>query len=180
MGFLSKLLGRRDPVEELKNLEDAINILSISVFGYLQKKVYTAKFGSDEAASWAMAVSNTMTLSPPGNEQARIFYENNEDQIWQEALQIKKYPELSGITGGASYLYFAKCYFATGMKTLPNIGQEKKSMYASKIMELEERAAQLGIFVPSYKDICDSNNPSDVVGYVCLFANEFIKKSMAG
>lgn len=180
MGFLSKLLGITDPVEALKGLESAIKILRMSVFSYLLKNVYTPKFGSDEANLWAISVLNTMIVAPPGNEKANNFYNKNEDQIWQEALQIKKLPELSGTSGGASYLYFAEIFFATAMKNKPHLGQAKKSEYASRIMELEERGAQLGVFLPTTKNMRNSNDPIYIIDRICTFANEFIKKNVAG
>lgn len=180
MGFFSKLLGIRDTEEAMESLESAISLLRMSVFSCLLKKVYTSKFSSDEAPLWAMAVLNTMMLLPPGNEQAKIFYEKYEDQIWQETLQVKKYPVLSGGSGGASHLYFAQIFFDTAMYNKPQIGQAQKNIYGSKIMELEERAKQLGIFIPKPKDVCNSNNPLDIIDYICSYANEFVKKSIAG
>lgn len=181
MGLLSKLFGGKSKIEKaLEGLDTAINILRISVFGYLYKKVYCSKFSNEDAALWAMAVSNTMYLLPPGNEQARAFYEKNEDKIWQETLQVKKYPDLAGKCGAASYLYFAECYFAMGMKTNPNLGPEKKNFYVSHINELVERAEQLGIYIPAEQDVRSSNNPLEVIDSVCAFANDFMKKSMAG
>lgn len=181
MGLLSKLFGGKSDIEEaLEELEAAINILRMGVFGYLYKQVYCSKYSNEDAPLWAMAVSNTMYMLPPGNEQARIFYEENEDQIWLETLQIKKYPDLAGKFGAASYLYFAECYYAMGMKTNPNIGSEKKNLYLSRIRELVERAEQLGIYVPAEREVLNSNSPVEVIGYICAFANDFMKKSMAG
>lgn len=179
MGFLGKLFGKRDIEEALNNLESAIGMLRMGVFGYLLKKVYTSKFGSNEAAPWAMGVLNTMMLLPPGNEEARCFFEKNEDEIWQEALQIKKYPELSGATGRASYLYFAQLFYYTAIYNNPNIDQAKKDICLSKIRDLEERAAQLGVFIPTAKNVCSSNDPIDIIDCICSHSNEFTK-SMAG
>jgi len=66
-----------------------------------------------------------------------------------------------------------------GMKTNPNIGPEKKNLYLSRIRELVERAEQLGIYVPAEREVLNSNNPVEVIGYICAFANDFMKKSMA-
>jgi hypothetical protein len=176
MGLLSKLFGGKSAIEKaLEDLDAAINILRIGVFGYLLNKVYCSRFSNEDAAHWAMAVSNTMYLLPPGNEQAKIFYEKNEDQIWHETLQVKKYSDLAGKYGAASYLYFAECYFATGMKINPNLGPDQKSHYVSRIRELEERAKQLGIYIPSEQEVRSSNNPMEVISYVCAFAHEFFE-----
>lgn len=180
MGFLSKLFGKRDIEEAMEGLESAIGILRVSVFGYLIKEVYNPKLGSDEAASWAMAVLNTMMLLPPGNEEARCFFEKNEDEIWQEALQIKKHPELSGASGGASYLYFSQLFYYTAIYNKPNIGQAKKDICHTKIRDLEERAVQLGVFIPTARSVCSSNDPIDIMGLICLYANEYHNKIMAG
>ncbi len=70
MGLLSKLFGGKSDIEEaLEELEAAINILRMGVFGYLYKQVYCSKYSNEDASLWAMAVSNTMYLLPPGNEQ---------------------------------------------------------------------------------------------------------------
>ena len=181
MGFLGKLFGKRDIEESLNRLEFAIGMLRTGVFGYLLKEVYTSKFGSsNEAAPWAMGVLNTMMLLPPGNEVAKCFFEKNEDEIWQESLQIKKYTELSGASGGASHLYFAQLFYYTAIYNNPNIGQAKKDICLSKIRDLEERAAQLGVFIPTAKNVCSSNDPIDIIDCICLHSEEFTKKSMAG
>ncbi len=179
MGFFSKLLGMKDTAEEMKKLENAISMMRMGVFGYLSNKVYAPRFGKDEGALWAMAVLNTVDLFPPGNEQARTFYEKNEDQIWQEALQIKKYPILSGDTGGVSYIYFASIFYANAMRNNPNIDHAKKNAYSIRANELEERASQLGIFIPSHRNVCNSTDPFDVIDRIILVSPEVMKSCMS-
>jgi len=176
MGFWGKLLGVKTIENTIKDLESSIEILKRSVLNYLQKELYLNQYGC-EAPLWTTAVLNTMILSPSGNEEARAFYEKNEDSIWQKSLQIKKYPDLSGTSGGASYLYFAMCFHATAMMNNPHLSDVKKAEYMSQITDLSERASQLGVFVPSVKDnMRNSKDPNYIIDCVCTFTENYSKK----
>ncbi|MGD9686108.1 MAG: hypothetical protein AB7U43_03945 [Desulfobacter sp.] len=178
MVFIKKLFSCKTNREKaLENLEEAIDILRIGIFSFLHKNFYSLKFNDIEASFWAVAVLNTMYLLPPANEKARIFYETNEDQIWQETLQLKKCPDLSGKFGSASYLYFSECYFAMGMKTNPNNSQDKCKYYSDRITELVERAELLGIYVLAEQEIRTSNNPLEVIDSALEFAIDFREKT---
>jgi len=133
----------------------------------------------------------------PKNEQAKSFYIMNEDKIWLESLQIKKYPELSGISGGVSYLYFAEMYFLTDFlnehsikevlndiqsKSIvqsriddnPSKRQEQIGRHNEKYLDLRERAEQLGIWFPTVSDICKGDNVVDVITQIRSFTDSFL------
>ena len=176
MGFLEKLLGVKTMESAITDLESSIEILKKSVLNYLQRELFLNQYGCD-APLWTTAVLNTMILSPSGNEEASIFHEKNEDSIWQESLQIKKYPDLSGTSGGASYLYFAMCFHATAMMNNPHLSDVKKTEFMLQITDLSERASQLGVFVPSVKDnIRNSKDPKYIIDCVCTFTENYSKK----
>jgi len=201
MRFL-RLFGLIDKTKAMNDLESTIYMLRRSLIGYLQKNVFTPKFSNDESFHWAKAVLNTILVTDPDNEQTRIFYGKNEDKIWIEALQVKKYPELSGINGGASYLYFAEMCSTTDMMNEPNVIQSiheimNKSLVQSRLdddlsrrqlkmgrlnkryIDLKDRADQLGIYVPAAKDVCKSDRPLNVIDSIRSFTKEFSKKCIA-
>lgn len=198
MGFL-RLFGIIDKTKAMNDLESSIVTLRRSLMGYLQENVFTPKYNNNEASHWAKAVLNTILVTDPDNEETRIFYGKNEDKIWIEALQVKKYPELSGISGGASYLYFAEMCSATDMMNEPNVKESmhdimNKSLVQSKLdndlsrrqlkmgrqnrryIDLKDRAEQLGIYVPAAKDVCKSDRPLNVIDSIRSFSKEFSKK----
>ena len=179
MGFFGKLLGLRDNAEEMKKLENAITMMRMGAFGYLTNKIYAPRFGKEEGALWAMAVLNTVDLFPPGDDRARFFCENNEEQIWQGALQIKKYPKLSGERGGVSYICFASIFYATAMKNNPNIEHAKRNAYTLRVSDLEERASQLSIFVPLHRSVCNSTDPFDIISSIVLISPEVMKSCLS-
>jgi len=192
------LFGTIDKCKIMMKLETDIYILKRSVYGYLYSNVYKNRFSKKDSAIWAMAVLNTLLITVPDDKEAISFYEKNEDKIWLESLQVKKYSELSGPSGGASWLYFAEMCFATDMMNEPNIQESihdimHKSLAQSKLDDdlsrrqiemgrhniryrnLKDRADLLGIFLPSVGGISSDNNVSMLVNNIRLFTNIFMK-----
>ena len=179
MGLLDKFFGKNKIDEAVEGLDATIRLLHMVIFNYLTKNIYSSDYSKEEAASWAMAALNTAILAQPGNENARVFYEKNEEKIWQKAKQMKKYPELSGPNGAISYLIFARQFSLEAIRNNPQTTRSKKAECAQKIWEYEERAKQLGIDTLSLRQISNSDNPIDIIEDICAKANLFIRKSMS-
>lgn len=201
MRSLGKRIGIRDKKQIMRELDSSVDLLRKSVFVYLLNNVYIQKFGANEAKHWTMAVLSTLLQTDPDNELSRLFLNENEDKIWLEALQVKKHPDLSGVSGAASYLYFAEICFVTDMMREPNIEQTlhdiinrsakqlsmdkdfsrrqlKEGIHNSRVIELNNRAEQLGIFIPTARDICNSDDPINIIESICSFANVFFNKNI--
>ena len=197
MSFL-RMFGLIDKREWILKLETDIYILNRSVLGYLFNNIFCSKFNSGASIIWSQAVLDTLLSAQPSNEQAKTFYADNEEQIWLEALQLKKYPELSGLSGGVSYLYFAEICLATDIMNEPNVIQSlndimNKSLTQSRLdddlsnrqarmgrhnmryIDLRDRADQLGIFIPSAKDVCKSKSALNIINGIRSFTNIFLK-----
>jgi hypothetical protein len=181
MFILSRLLrrGAERPVR-LQILEESIAHLRLTVFIYLYEKKYLPVFGKEEAAFLAAAVVNTMLHEAPGNEQAKVYYERNKDKIFQEASKISKDKELSGIAGGASYLYAAEILYATAMINNPYLASTTKELYSKVIHVLEEQATLLDIWIPDSYSICGSNDVREWICHIYCFAKDYLDKHAIG
>ena len=131
-------------------------------------------FGNEEANLWAVAIVNTLTLRPPGNEQAKLFYQKHEQEILHEVSAIRKDSELSGISGGASYLYAAEILYSTAMAKNPQIDNITKNLHANRIQALEEQAVHCGIWIPDSYHICGSNDVRKCISCIHAFAKNFL------
>jgi hypothetical protein len=192
------MFGLIDKNKCMLKLDSDIYVLKKSVFGYLYNNVYRHRYSADESALWAMSVLNTLLLVAPDSEQAVSFYGKNEDKIWLESLQVKIYPELSGASGGASYLYFAEMCSVTDIMNEPSASQSihdimhksltqtmldddlsrrqlKMGRHNIRYIDLRDRSEQLGIFVPSIKNVCKGNNVFDIIDSIRSFTNIFLK-----
>jgi len=175
MGFLTRLFGR-GPQEYLKSLDESINLLRLGVFTYLFKNRYVPKFGKKEGSLWAASVLNTLVLQSPGNEQAKLFYKKNDDAILKEASSICRDPELTGLTGGASYLYAAEILYSTAMTRSPQTDHETKQLHSERIQDLEQQAARLTIWIPNSSHICGSTDVKDCINGIANFAKNFLNR----
>lgn len=163
------------PEEKLKILDESIEVLSFAIFIYLFKK-YIPIFGKDKANLWAVGIINTFTLRPPGNEEAKVFYEKHAAEIFEETATISQDTELSGPSGGVSYLYAAEILYSTAMTKSPQIDNETKSIYLDRIQALEEQAVHMGIWIPDSYQICGCNDVTKCISRIHAFANNFLNK----
>lgn len=174
MGFLKKLFA--GPQEHLKVLEETIDFLHFSIFVYLLENKYAPMFGKEDAPLWAVAVANTLTLRPPGNDKARLFYETNDEQIFQEALSISEDEELNGSSGGVSYLYAAEILYSTAMTKSPYTDDTTQKLHLGRIQDLYGQAERLGIWIPDNAHICASDDPKEYIYAIHDFAKKFVSK----
>lgn len=194
MGTLGGLLGVRDKNKIMGDLRASIGLLRTSVFDFLCGNLYGPRFSIDESRLLARAVLSVLLAEEPFTDDDCSFLNKNEDRVWVEALQVKKYPELSGRDGAVSCLLFAEICYETDMLNEPDIEQyiyditnksliqlklesdpsrrkTKTGIHNSKVIYLNDRAEQLGIFIPTAKDICESNDMAKIVKAISIFAN---------
>lgn len=161
MSFFRKLFSRSARPVELQLLEESIQHLQLGMFAYLCKNRYDPLYGNEQANFWAVAVMNTVMLEEAANEEGRRFYETNRHNLMQEALKLRDDPLLAEC---ASCLYAALILGLAIMKANP---------LSERARELEARATDLGLYIPSTFDICGSGDARECIRRIADFARKF-------
>jgi len=160
LSFFRKLFNRSARPAELQLLEESIQHLQLGMFEYLCKNRYDSLYGNEQANFWDVAVLNTVMLEEAANEEGRRFFETNRHNVMQEALKLRGDPLLAEC---ASYLYAALILGLAIMTGNP---------LSERARELEARATDLGLYVPSTFDICGSADARECIRKIADFARE--------
>jgi hypothetical protein len=162
MGIISKIFGCfKNQTIEL--LEASIAQLRLGIFSRLSKR-YFKDYGKQNGEYLSAAILNKILLEEPGNDEGKLFSENNALLIEKELQTIS---EDKIIADAFSYLFAAQTLYLVYLTKEP---------FSKRAQELGEQATKLSIYIPNTYDICGSDNVQECVLEIMKYASKFINE----
>jgi hypothetical protein len=155
--------------EQLKVLEQGIELLRLSTVNCLRKR-YASEVGPEMADALAVAVVSVMTLEPPCDEGSKAFYEQHRSEIGNRVQEAHGLEDISGPSGCASYLFAAEILHSAMVRACC---PSDATRGWKSTRDLEEQAANLGIYLPSPQEICGSEDRGKCIDGILSFAKAF-------